>query len=638
MANPMDWEQYAVQDNSNEWDQYASDEPAAPEPEEELGAMEKFYRASGIHGANKAFANVFGFGPHVQNANAAAERARQTHPNATGAGEFVADVYSSVPFYMAGGLAGKALPGVKNLGNAGKFGKYLQNIIGTGIGGAGLGAVRSVNEDETRGGNIGKDALISSLVEAIIPGIKYGFKPVQGMYNQAAKQIFGAEGKVAKDMLRGLTPAEGREAGSVYEAGKRLGVELTPAEASGSPILAQAEGKLGTSEPGQEAYMQFKKKQKLAQEQSVKDLLQQVSPSKKVAAGDVRKAAQSQIDKDTQAMIKKARPHYEAAEKQTLTPNKLNSLLKDANIEGAWSKVLKDPLYKAELEGFGANSVKALDLTKRELDDQIAKAVRGGEKNAARILRDAKDKLVTSLDKVSPEYKEARRIYAEDAKPLQDLLQGNVGKIADISDRNLKTVSKVIFDPSQTDIEVLGNLRDKIGKQDPEAWNRIIRNEMERRLDSKLASKTRNSGSNFYDQIVGTDRNYEQFHEALKGNKVAQQKLTDMRASFKNLINSYTVKTSAAQAKSSLDVPRSGPQFWQKLATNLTGGQYDKAAVEIITNPKWADVHLPKITANSSNKQKAEFLKALADVSKKLGSASTRTAAVNAGKNDERKD
>ncbi len=129
------------------------------QPEQELGGMEKFYRASGIHGANKGFANIFGFGQHVKDANQKAEEAAKTHPFATGAGEFAADVYSSVPFFMAGGGAARG---------AGLTGKAAK-IAGAGLGGAGIGAVEKIGDDESRLGNIGKDAAVAAALETIIP-------------------------------------------------------------------------------------------------------------------------------------------------------------------------------------------------------------------------------------------------------------------------------------------------------------------------------------------------------------------------------------------------------------------------------------------------------------------------------------
>ena len=57
---------------------------------------------------------------------------------------------------------------------------------------------------------------------------------------------------------------------------------------------------------------------------------------------------------------------------------------------------------------------------------------------------------------------------------------------------------KVLFDPGETDITVLSKLNRRFLKEDPEAWRRIIRNEMERRLDASAKGR---GGSVFFDSL-----------------------------------------------------------------------------------------------------------------------------------------
>jgi hypothetical protein len=50
-------------------------------------------------------------------------------------------------------------------------------------------------------------------------------------------------------MLKGV---DEKKALKNQAAGQRLGINLTPAEASGSPVAAKAQGRLGTSDAGAE--------------------------------------------------------------------------------------------------------------------------------------------------------------------------------------------------------------------------------------------------------------------------------------------------------------------------------------------------------------------------------------------------
>jgi hypothetical protein len=124
-------------------------------PEDFGQKMENFYRASGIHGANRGFSKVFGFGQHRENAENSYQQALKTNPKATEAGNLISQLISSIPFLMAGnGIAG-AIP---------KIGNTAKTILGAGIGAGSQGAFEHPEEGETRGGNSLKNALIGMAI------------------------------------------------------------------------------------------------------------------------------------------------------------------------------------------------------------------------------------------------------------------------------------------------------------------------------------------------------------------------------------------------------------------------------------------------------------------------------------------
>lgn len=79
-----------------------------------------------------------------------------------------------------------------------------------------------------------------------------------------------------------------------------------------------------------------------------------------------------------------------------------------------------------------AGSVQGLDYVKRALDDQISKATG----NEQRILVGLKDRLLTTIDTLSPEYSAARKVYADMSKPItqMDIAQS-------ISDRSVSPLT-----------------------------------------------------------------------------------------------------------------------------------------------------------------------------------------------------
>jgi hypothetical protein len=443
-------------------------------------------------------------------------------------------------------------------------------------------------------GSVGKNTLLGGVLG---PGIPAGIAGTAGGYNLLKKggsklvdlvaRNLGAKEQVADQVLRGVDPAIAQK---TKAAADRLGFDITPAEASGSPIAAKAQGKLGTSEAGEEALAAFGDKRKLQGKEIIGNFLDELSPTNEVAANTVRGTSKKIISKEERALSDIARPIYDKAYKATVPVNTVQELVNnDGIIQQSVSQVLNNPLYKKELSqlpaaGAPEDFIKFWDLVKRNIDDKIETASRTGEKNAVRLYQDSKSSLLNILDQASPDYKLARSIYGEGARPLNKLKESPVGRLANLSDAQLKNVSKIIFDPAQTDTKVLRTLRDQFTKENPDTWRQVVRNEMERRLDTVKGER---SPQKFYNQVLSKDRDFNQFLTALKGDPNAQRKLIDMRRTWKNLINPYSVKASAQLAKSSLDVPRSSIELALNATKNFLGGKYDNAAIKLITSNQW---------------------------------------------------
>lgn len=675
--------------------------------------------------------------------------------------------------------------------------------------GAGIGALQYVPEGNSRGLNTALGGVVGGAIPAAIAGVKGAYDLSKKGKDLIALNL-GANEQVAEQVLRGVDPAI---AAKTKAAADRLDFAITPAEASGSPIAAKAQGKLGTSQAGEEALAAFGDKRKIQGKEIIQNYLDQISPNKDVAApairetaralqsakenkilisekkridkllntispvrknvdADLRNVAQDIIENKAAELQKAAKPFYSSAAADTVSdetlreliknprfaksfgsaisdpdyltalkgtsPNKtqaknlitsgVDNLIQDAqkvrdkgriqtllsakknltkdithpDVQFAIGQLRQDPIFRAKMAGVNPNSVEFLDLVKKNMDEAREGAYLQGKKFKASLITDTKNQLTGQLDEISPNYAQARAIYGEGAKPLEELKNSQLGKIANLDDTQLKNSSKIIFDPAQTNLKVLGNirdqmiqknpsvwrnmirneieskleaagqdysgnlfskriigntrdfdqlyeaakgipdvrkqltslrsyfkntsenlanlgktdlarlanlddtqlknvshtifdpaqtdikvfrnLRDQIQKANPESWRQIVRNEMERRLDTVKGER---SPQKFYNQVLSKDRDFNQFLTALKGDPNAQRKLIDMRRTWKNLINPYSVKAAAQLAKSSLDVDRSTGQLVLTAAKNFLGGQYDKAAIKLITSNQW---------------------------------------------------
>jgi hypothetical protein len=227
---------------------------------------------------------------------------------------------------------------------------------------------------------------------------------------------------------------------------------------------------------------------------------------------------------------------YKSAESVKVPQEKLAELKDNEIFKTALMRVRKEPVYKEKLKGTPENSIQYLNQVKEAMDDMIEKS----PKKEASIIRETKNNMLETLDTVSPDYKEARQL----------------------------------------------------------AERGIVRREIE-----DLFNKKDETGTNLFKTLLSNKRDYRELQdrfkrleatasspEQVKSMKSAQQQLEDMRSIFGRLINIPTAKTSEALARSSMSKERSSTQTAMRyLQELLSGGKYDKAAVELITNPKWAD-------------------------------------------------
>jgi hypothetical protein len=227
---------------------------------------------------------------------------------------------------------------------------------------------------------------------------------------------------------------------------------------------------------------------------------------------------------------------YKSAENIQIPKEQVEKLKDNEIFKTALSHVRRSPIYKEKLRDVPENSIQYLNQVKEALDDMIEKS----PKKEAAIIRETKNNLLRTLDTVSPAYKEGRQL----------------------------------------------------------AERGIVRREIE-----DLFNKKDETGTNLFKTLLSNKRDYRELQdrfkrlevtanspEQVKSMKNAQQQLEDMRLIFGRLINIPTAKTAEALSRTSMSKSRSSSdEAIRRLKELLSGGRYDKEAVELITNPKWAD-------------------------------------------------
>jgi hypothetical protein len=363
---------------------------------------------------------------------------------------------------------------------------------------------------------------------------------------------------------------------------------LTPAEASGSPLAAAQQGRLGKSPEGAQQLIARGQDRIGVQKDIINNFMNDISPDSTPANEDIRSISQKILNDRHQALQQKAQPHYDKAMQQEIGPDQFQALMQNPKIANTLESVMKDPVFADEISGYSPNSVKVLDEVKKRLDSEIGSHMptiaSKGDLNRVRLLTNIKNNLVSTLDDVSPDYKMARQIYSDEAPGVQQLRNSKIAKFANLTDDQLKSIHRDIFDPGQMDTTQLAKYRDEISSVDPDAWNRLVRSHLVSTLNNEDAN-----GSIFYNKLLKGDNQFNQLNEALKNVPGAAQKLRDMRLTFKNLVNPVTVKTAAGQSKASTFTPdnRNFKDSAMTAIHNLLGGHYDRAGVDFVTSGNW---------------------------------------------------
>lgn len=250
----------------------------------------------------------------------------------------------------------------------------------------------------------------------------------------------------------------------------------------------------------------------------------------------------------------KKRALYQEAYKKELPDSFIDRLGNNEVIQNAKQFIGKDPVYRQELKGLDKNSFEYWDLIKRRLDDMGTESAVKGSRYKPSLIDKTKKKLVSEMDKIAPDsYPQARYLHE----------------------------------------------REK------------AREGIEKTFDKKSMT-----GTNMY-KTLESKQGFEKLMKNLRGVPQAQSQLKDMKLVFKNLINNPTAKTANNLSRNNLNKSKINVNdVMGSLKEALTLGKYDKAAVDLITNPEWSkelsDLAKAQPTQKNISKAVNMFGKALA--------------------------
>ena len=335
---------------------------------------------------------------------------------------------------------------------------------------------------------------------------KQAFKPNKAMQNPDIPEQLGAE-----------------VAGS--EMAKETGIDLFKAQKTLNPTDIERQSFVAQLPAGAAKARRSLAKQNKQAVDAVDKVLESIGPTESVseAGAKFRTASEKAIDKVKAIRKEYSSPIYKQAFRRQRKgqiglidtkplETKISSMMKQFDGEGEIFKNLNLSVKKITSAG---GDLQKLHHAKIELQQKIDGYGENALGNTTKrymtdIVNDLTDNLVTQ----SSSYKAAKSEFQRLSPAVDSMTDSPIGRASKLNDLQLKQLSKQIFDPSETNPEIIKNAKKTINDVDPDAWDMLLRSELERRMGSmrsdigKLSESaaTENIPSQLFNSIFGNEK------------------------------------------------------------------------------------------------------------------------------------
>lgn len=219
---------------------------------------------------------------------------------------------------------------------------------------------------------------------------------------------------------------------------------------------------------------------------------------------------------------------YNQAYKDLVGPQEMAKLQEDPLFRSAVRRVQKDTAYQKRLKGVPEDNVKYLHQVSRKMDRMKNNAFDKGDRTRGDIIKETQDELKKTLNDTSTSFEKAQSI-AE-----RQIARRGLQKEFNTKDLN------------------------------PENFAKLLKN----------------------------DEKYLVLKNNLRNVPKAQAQLEDLKLISERLLEPDILRQASKQAANNAKTPFKMTDVWnrptEKLLNKVWGNNYDKAAAELVTDPKWA--------------------------------------------------
>jgi len=159
------------------------------------------------------------------------------------------------------------------------------------------------------------------------------------------------------------------------------------------------------------------------------------------------------------------------------------------------------------------HKMKQLHNTRMEIADEIDRLLKKGQigKQQARKIIEGNKILQAQMEHTSRAYEDATKAFRDATPQVQELEDRLIGRLADIEDGELKKTARILFDPTETNPDILKQAKGVIDEVDPTAWPEIVRTHLETQLGQIRAtlddvSSDENLPGQFYTALFGNEK------------------------------------------------------------------------------------------------------------------------------------
>ena len=390
---------------------------------------------------------------------------------------------------------------------AGKIATLGTNLLSrVGIGAASSGATEAGLQAATQA--LGSEQDVDTTSIALATGLG-GAAEVAAPAIQAVRQA-RINRKASQEAAKQDLSKEG------VEAAEETGIDLFPAQITENASELEKQSFIGSLPAGAKTANKALARQNEQAEQAVLETLSSIAPPSAVVSGErkIRDVAQQALDAKRIIRKEKVSPIYKEAFETdsgidvTNTVDLIDSKLVDLPASGKTAASLN----KVKKLIGESQSLKGLHNAKLEIDDMLSAF---GDESLGRTaksnVKDIQQSLLSEMDASSPLYNQARQEFAALSPEVNALEDSIIGKIAGLDDTQLKSVSNKLFDAAETNPETVKQARKAITDIDPDAWNDIVRVELEKRMgkvrsDISQAGSSENVPGQLFNSIFGNTK------------------------------------------------------------------------------------------------------------------------------------